>query len=126
MDEPTWELVQWVVVESRRGGALSGSLKKRALRHDTFRFLSSEAYLEFLPERRKKVAAHTGASVEPAPDKLALSIAFIVEQLADPELSEQQKDRARSLWRTKNPGVTPPWDQGSAGSGAHGEGPRAH
>lgn len=130
MDADTWALVQWVVEQARPGGALSRSRGKRALKADSYRFLRSELYLEFDRERRKKLAQENAPkpapTVEAAHDKVAASIAFVLEQLADPDLSEEKKERARALWRKQNPDVTPPWEEGRGASGAHGEGVRAH
>lgn len=129
MDAETWALVQWVVDQARRGGALSSSRGKRALKADSYRFLRSELYLEFARERQKKLAEQkipkASASVEPVKDKLAASIAFILEQLNDPDLSEVDKEKARQRWRAQNPDVRPPWEDASGGPGAHEEARRA-
>jgi hypothetical protein len=126
MDGETWDLVQWVVRESGAGGDLSSSHKKRALKLDTYRFLVTEAYLQFVRERRKKLAtreaAKNGSTVEPVRDKLAASIAFVVEAMNDPDLPDDEKAKIRERWRTQNPDVTPPWET----PGTHGEGARAH
>jgi hypothetical protein len=124
MAEDAWSLCQWVVTEAKPGGALSRSPKKRSLKLDSYRFLANEVYLEFHSERRQKVEAQEqakkngGSSLAPATDKVAASIAFVLERLADPELPPEKKEKIRKNWIELNPGERPPWEAHGAPSGA--------
>jgi hypothetical protein len=125
MTDENWALCQWVVEQARPGGALSLSRKKRALALDSYRFIANEAFLEFLPERRQKLegqkrATAAAASVEPTKDKEATSIAFLIEQLNDPDLPDDKKTKLRTRWRDQNPDASPPWEQGPGAPGARG------
>jgi hypothetical protein len=124
MDEAAWGLCQWVVTEAKPGGALSRSRKKRALAMDSYRFLHTEAYLEFHAERRSKLEAEEraaksgGSTVAPTADKTAASIAFILQQLHDPEVPAERKHQIRTKWIDANPGERPPWDGNGTDRGA--------
>lgn len=127
MTEADWDQCRWVLEQHAKGG-LSHSLKKRALKLDSHKFLATEAYLEFLPERRKKLrdenqAAQKGNVSPDVDDKVANSIAFLLSALADAELPEAKKEKLRAQWRHLNPNTPPPWENGG---GALEEGKRAH
>ena len=126
MTEDNWALCQWVITESARGGALYLSRKKRALRLDSHRFLATEAFLQFLPESRRNLEAQQRRSnggsptVEPINplDNTPAAIAFLLEQLSDPDLPAAQKTKIRHRWADRHPGETPPWEAPGGRSGA--------
>jgi hypothetical protein len=94
------------------------------LRLDTHKFLGTEAFLEFLPDwrtkQRRATAPANGAGVVAAPspdvaaERLEAARRFVREQLDDPALSDEDKARVRSRWRSAHPGVEPPWEGAEA------------
>jgi hypothetical protein len=38
--------------------------------------------------------------------------AYLLAQLADPDVPDRKKDRIKNDWKTRNPGAPGPWEQG--------------
>jgi hypothetical protein len=116
MSEEDWSMVQRAYDHLKSGGPPIGVKKKKLLHQSTLKFLHSEAWTAFRPAERpstsaskppKQQAAEEAAELEAA---LALKDRFIVEALADADLSEIEKERAKKRWRDQNPGRVPPWE----------------
>lgn len=124
MTEEDWALCQWVVALPARGLPGSSSGKKRVLRLDSHKFLATEAYLQFSPEWREKLVADKApapakrsGNVEQVSDedqRWTMAISFVLAQLADPDLTDDEKDDVRRKWRQRWPDRAPPWEQGAA------------
>ena len=89
---------------------------------DSFRILQTGAYLEILPEWRKKLARD--AAPKPTPEELkakrqapaveaemhrAAGLAYLLAKLADATVSEAKKESLRKLWAKENPPPYP-WE----------------
>jgi hypothetical protein len=115
MPADSWELVQWVVGLMGKPLPRSIGRKKRVLTLDTHRFLATEAFLELLPERREKLARDKQppavANVEQPAEAVRLteSIAYVLAQLADHELSDDDKQKIRVRWMNMHPDTPAPW-----------------
>jgi hypothetical protein len=96
---------------------------------DSHKFLATEAYLQFSPEWRDKQAADRApapakrtSNVEPVSDedrRWTLAISFVLAQLADPDLTDGEKDEIRSKWRLRWPDRSPPWELPAEALPAH-------
>lgn len=108
MTAEDWALCRWVLESPGPRGLLSLSGKKRAFRLDSHKFLATQAYLQFLPEWREKLAKPAIAekvdekSSERERDEAAR--AYILALLGDPDVSPIEKARKRKLWLEANPG----------------------
>jgi hypothetical protein len=119
MRDEDWSLCQWVIGLQRAPGSIKLSRKKRVLSLDSHKFLATEAYLQFLPEwRRKQVepkrppsevqAIAASLEGEEAARQQA-AIAYVLAQLADSDLDEAEKSKIRSRWQLAHPGTPVPW-----------------
>ncbi len=127
MTEGDWALFQWVTglaAGGAKGGASYSLSKKRVLRLDSHRILSTEAFLEFGPEWREKLAqdarpkngtAHKAAA--PVVDELAAqrarvahAVAYVLAELQDAEATDKAKEKAKARFRAAHPDVPPPWE----------------
>lgn len=109
MTAEDWALCQWVVTDARKSGAPSLSQKKRVFSMHTQKFLAEAAYLEFLPEwREKQLPREVTSLVEQIQttdrERKDSARAFIQAQMSDPDLTDEQKQRARELWLRSHPG----------------------
>lgn len=83
------------------------------------KFLRDAAYLEFRREWQAKLGrdqqrangADGGASKDAEADGLAKNAdAFVLAQLADPEISEAKKEQLRDRWRKEHADQAVPWE----------------
>lgn len=123
LTDEEWSLLQWVTLLPPGGGAYKLSRKKRVLGLDTYQILSRAAYLQLRREWQEKLRAdqrpkESGpVKLAPARDeaadnaaRAAAAAAFVLAQLADPDLSEPAKEKAKSRFRTNHPDAVPPWE----------------
>ena len=82
LGEELWALVQWSVGLIRNPGPKISLSKKRALKADAHRFLSSELYLQFLPEWREKLERDK-APPAPRPKRPSKQQTVAIESPAD-------------------------------------------
>ncbi|HKQ96957.1 MAG TPA: hypothetical protein VJV75_03700 [Candidatus Polarisedimenticolia bacterium] len=108
MTTEDWELCKWVVEGFGQPGWLDSSRKKRTRRLNSHKFLASAAYLQFRKEWSKKLQDQSVASVvaelaDAERQGIDSARRFVELQLADPTLSDAEKDRARRRWATLYP-----------------------
>jgi hypothetical protein len=125
MADDTWALCQWVVQLAADGWPRSLSRKKRVATLDSHRFLATEAFLELLPEWRAKLEADQRPPRELSnvqqPDGAheVKAIAFVLAQLADADLSVDDKHRIRERWTRLHPDNPTPWSTDGTTSQSH-------
>lgn len=130
MTEENWALVQWISGLPARGGGLISLSKKRVLALSTYKLLAREAFLQLRPEWLEKLAQDrrppAPATREHDPElkekrdaakRAAESAVYVLAQLADANLSEIEKQRAKTRWMGLHPTITPPWEE-TAGASA--------
>lgn len=121
LSDEDWALVQWVTELPPGGGPLKLSRKKRVLAMDTHALLAKQAFLQLRPEwveklRRDRAPERRSTPRPPAPpaeDEAAVratrAVAFVLAQLADPDLTDADKEQAKARFRTAHPEAPPPW-----------------
>lgn len=114
MSDADWELCQFAVTLRKRAGGAYIGRRKRVWALTSDEFLRKSAYLEFHREWQEKLRGPK-ATKKDAPEVVNLipgsgSDRFILAQLADPEISDVDKERIRSGWKAKHPNETPPWE----------------
>lgn len=108
---------EWALVVEAYGtlGGGRGPLsreKRRVLHWPTYRFLAQRAYLQFRrktpskPEQPK--APEDSVAEEHAAE--AARVAYLLAQLADPELPEAKKVKLRAQWKAEHQGQPMPWE----------------
>ncbi len=116
--EADWALIQWLTTLSAKGGAPSSLSKKRVLRLNTHQILSTEAFLEILPEWREtqRPKKNGGTPLIRAVDteaeaaaRKASGMAFLLAQLSDPAVTEAKKQAVKSRW-IESHGGPGPWE----------------
>lgn len=124
MSEDDWALIQWLAKLPAGGGGLIPPWKKRVLKLNTHQLIAKQAYLEILPEWGEKlrqdrrpprgapaaVAAAASSDRSEEAKRLADSIAFVLTALADPTLSDSDKEAHRTRWVKAHPGEPAPWE----------------
>lgn len=100
MTPEDWALCQYVVLELARPGGGDLSLKKRVRRLNSHKFLATEAYLQFQREwaekQRPREIGELVARIEDVEqERRGSGRAFLLARLADPELTETERARAR-------------------------------
>jgi hypothetical protein len=130
LTDENWALVQWICGLPPGGGGLIPPWKKRALRLDTDRLLAKGAFLQLRPEWEEKLrtdrrTAERGKAPRQAAapehdlerrnsEKIARAASaapFVLEQLADPNVPETEKEKVRARWRAAHPDVPAPWEE---------------
>lgn len=114
LSDDEWALVQEAYGRLEHGRGPLSSGKRRALNWPTHRFLSHQAYLQFRRKTPSKGRQPNGQPTEPikVENAGALStqpLAFLLAQLADPDLSDAKKEQLRKRWQAEHPGESPPW-----------------
>lgn len=113
MPEDEWSLVQFAVTLRKKPGGANIGRRKRAWLLTSDDFLRKGAYLEFRREWQEKLRGPKAPANGKQPevvDLISNSDKFILAQLADPELSDAEKERIRSGWKAKHPNEAPPWE----------------
>lgn len=119
--------MQWLTGLPPGGGPYKLSRKKRVLELDTYSLLSKQHFLQLRPEwvaklRQDKapprptpviVAKAAEIAAEESARHQAAGAAFLLEQLADPSLSEKDKAAARARWTKAHPEGPAPWEAAS-------------
>jgi hypothetical protein len=124
MTDEDWELFRWASTPAPDGGPRSSSRKMRILAADSYRILSTGAYLKFRPEWREKLRPKNGApkagaapKADPAAaaaSRTAAALPFVLQQLED-EPSEEKRAKIRARFEQLHPGVPLPWARADGG-----------
>ncbi len=128
VDDELWPMVQWLLDGHGPPPPRSSSRKFRLLQGTSYQILAKGAYLKFRPEWQEKLRqdarpkngthkAPAIAVVDEAAERsaaLAQAVTFVMAELADPDASEAQKEKARGKFRRAWPDVPPPWEAPSA------------
>ncbi len=114
-----WEQVQAAYQTLQQPGANLSKRDRRALEGPTDLFLGRQVYLQFgrkkqpvKTPRARVTSARTVSAAEGAAERAAAGDAFVVQYLADPDVSEEKKAQARERWLAspENTNRHPPWN----------------
>lgn len=125
MSDEEWADLLYALSSAGKASASKSRGKKRALRLDSHKFLLTTQYLQWRRERVAKLAQPEDAgepSTAAPPDTVTgpsspedsarRAVEFILAQLADPELTEEERALARARWRKLHPDNPEPWKEG--------------